>query len=283
MTDMRRQPRVFSFRANRAAECGSVTSSMTPDASFDLVQSVQGLQAGTLKPADLVRHCLATIATREPAVGAWANVAAEDALACAGSAGGSRAVKRYPHRRQRHHRCARHGHGMQFANLRDALGHRGRDGVARARAAGTIVLGKTTTQEFATRGSMPATRNPHSAAHTPGILQRICGRGRCGHGTACAQHANCGLDCPPGVLLRNCRLQALVWLDATGWRQDHCAFAGHPGSAHAHGGGRLVGFAALNRTVQRMRRLGDDQVGSRLKRSDSAARSDSTWRPDSSW
>ena len=30
------------------------------------------------------------------------------------------------------------------------------------------VLGKTTTQEFATRGNMPSTRNPHSADHTPG-------------------------------------------------------------------------------------------------------------------
>ena len=40
--------------------------------------------------------------------------------------------------------------------------------VTRARAAGAIVLGKTTTQEFATRGNMPATRNPHCADHTPG-------------------------------------------------------------------------------------------------------------------
>lgn len=40
--------------------------------------------------------------------------------------------------------------------------------VSRARAAGAMIVGKTTTQEFATRGNMPATRNPHSPGHTPG-------------------------------------------------------------------------------------------------------------------
>jgi amidase len=40
--------------------------------------------------------------------------------------------------------------------------------VTRALEAGAIVLGKTTTQEFATRGNVSPTRNPHSALHTPG-------------------------------------------------------------------------------------------------------------------
>lgn len=146
-----------------------MTSSMTPDASFDLVQSVQGLQAGTLKPADLVRHCLATIATREPAVGAWASVAAEDALACAGSAGGAVgplsgipiAVKDIIDVQGMVTGCNSPIYATHWATGDATI-------VARARAAGAIVLGKTTTQEFATRGNMPATRNPHSAAHTPG-------------------------------------------------------------------------------------------------------------------
>jgi len=40
--------------------------------------------------------------------------------------------------------------------------------VTRALDAGAIVLGKTTTQEFATRGNISPTRNPHSALHSPG-------------------------------------------------------------------------------------------------------------------
>ena len=40
--------------------------------------------------------------------------------------------------------------------------------VTRALKAGAIILGKTTTQEFATRGNLSPTRNPHSVKHTPG-------------------------------------------------------------------------------------------------------------------
>ena len=40
--------------------------------------------------------------------------------------------------------------------------------VTRLRQAGALVLGKTTTEEFAYRGTPPPTRNPHNLAHTPG-------------------------------------------------------------------------------------------------------------------
>lgn len=40
--------------------------------------------------------------------------------------------------------------------------------VTRALRAGAVILGKTTTQEFATRGKVSLTRNPHSLIHSPG-------------------------------------------------------------------------------------------------------------------
>lgn len=40
--------------------------------------------------------------------------------------------------------------------------------VTRVRRAGALILGKTTTEEFAYRGEPPPTRNPHNLAHTPG-------------------------------------------------------------------------------------------------------------------
>lgn len=176
-----------------------MTSSMSPDTPVDLVQSVQGLQAGTLKPADLVRQCLATIATREPQVGAWASLAADEALAraegagYAGSAGipggaGNPGSEGIPGSAGNagSASCALGPLGGIPIAVKDIIDVQGmvtgcnspiyaahratRDAtiVTRARAAGAIVLGKTTTQEFATRGNMPATRNPHSADHTPG-------------------------------------------------------------------------------------------------------------------
>ena len=143
-----------------------MTSPTSPGAPFNLAQAANALRAGTLKSEDLVRDCLATIAAHEPDVGAWASLAAEQALARAACSGGPL-----------------HGIPIAVKDIIDVQGlvtgcnspiyatHRAsRDAtiVARARAAGAIVLGKTTTQEFATRGNMPATRNPHSAEHTPG-------------------------------------------------------------------------------------------------------------------
>ena len=40
--------------------------------------------------------------------------------------------------------------------------------VTALRNAGALILGKTTTEEFAYRGEPPPTRNPHNLAHTPG-------------------------------------------------------------------------------------------------------------------
>src|SRR5262249_56232064 len=65
---------------------------------------------------------------------------------------------------------------MERADMRTELGsvrHAGRTPsrdaavVARLRAAGAVIMGKTVTTEFATR-SPGRTRNPHNPEHTPG-------------------------------------------------------------------------------------------------------------------
>ncbi len=83
--------------------------------------------------------------------------------------------------------------------------------VARARAAGAIVLGKTVTTEFAafTPGR---TANPrHSGAYARRLVERLGGGRRRRHGAARARHPDGGVGDPPGGLLRLRRLQAELW------------------------------------------------------------------------
>jgi Asp-tRNA(Asn)/Glu-tRNA(Gln) amidotransferase A subunit family amidase len=138
---------------------------------LSVVQAAQALRANTLTSEQLVRSCLQRISAREPFVKAWAALDAQAALAAA---------------RERDAESPRSIlHGMPIA-VKDVIdtsdlateynspiyrGHRpAADAavVARARAAGMIVLGKTVTQEFATRGTLGETRNPHNLEHTPG-------------------------------------------------------------------------------------------------------------------
>ena len=58
-----------------------MTSRASPGFPLNLVQAANALRSGALESVGLVRDCLAIIATREPAVGAWASLAPEDALA----------------------------------------------------------------------------------------------------------------------------------------------------------------------------------------------------------
>ena len=179
-------------------------SPASPGAPLNLVQAARALRSDALKSEELVRGCLATIAAHEPAVGAWASLAAEDALARAAVSDASNVIEecepdhnntpafgghcvaaRSPGNENRAACGLRPLRGIPIAvkDIIDVQGmvtgcnspiyasHRAsRDAtiVARAQGAGAIVLGKTTTQEFATRGNMPATRNPHSLDHTPG-------------------------------------------------------------------------------------------------------------------
>ena len=125
---------------------------------------------GKLKPSELLEACLARIAEREEAVGAWQFLAPDRARAAA-------------------RECERGGSRGPLAGVPVAIkdvfdtadmpteygspiyaGHRpARDAaaVARLRRAGAIVVGKSVTTEFAyfTPGK---TRNPHAPKHTPG-------------------------------------------------------------------------------------------------------------------
>src|SRR5947199_2471695 len=133
-------------------------------------QAVALLSRRELSAEELVRHCLARIAEREPTVQAWEVLDAEGALA---------AARRMDRLRDRPPLC-----GLPVgvkdlidtADLPTAYGspiHRGHqpshdaESVRRLREAGAIVLGKTVTTEFAVY-SPGKTRNPHDPSRTPG-------------------------------------------------------------------------------------------------------------------
>ena len=122
------------------------------------------LRAGTLAPEALREACLARIAAREGEVRAFAWFDAAAARAATPAAG------------------PLHGLPVGVKDLFDTAdmptsygspiwaGWRPRAdaaAVARARAAGAVVMGKTVTTEFATRKPGPTT-NPHHPGHTPG-------------------------------------------------------------------------------------------------------------------
>jgi Asp-tRNA(Asn)/Glu-tRNA(Gln) amidotransferase A subunit family amidase len=133
-------------------------------------EAVARVQAGELTAAALVDACLEKIRALDPTIHAWAHLDGEGARAAAqaldtGSARG--ALRGVPIGVK----DIFHVQGMPttagsrpFAHTRPAVDA---TSVARLRAAGAIVLGKTHTTEFAFRDPAP-TRNPWNPAHTPG-------------------------------------------------------------------------------------------------------------------
>ncbi len=130
--------------------------------------------SGEVRAAELTDACLARIALREPAVGAFAFVDAELARAGAGACD--------DHRETGLATGPLHGLPVGVKDIIDTAdmptengtpldaGRRpGRDAavVQRLRAAGAVIMGKTVTTEL---GAMHprGTRNPHHAGHTPG-------------------------------------------------------------------------------------------------------------------
>jgi Asp-tRNA(Asn)/Glu-tRNA(Gln) amidotransferase A subunit family amidase len=129
------------------------------------------MRQGRLTSEQLVRSCLDHIARREPLLHAWAVIDGEAALAAARALDGEPA------------RGALHGVPIGVKDIIDTAalptaynspiyrGHRPSVDAAvveRARRAGLVLLGKTATQEFATRGDAGPTRHPLSATHSPG-------------------------------------------------------------------------------------------------------------------
>ncbi|MDP7487175.1 MAG: amidase, partial [Alphaproteobacteria bacterium] len=129
------------------------------------------IATGELTSRALVDSCLAHIAEHEPRVHAWRHLDVEAALAQAEACDGAE-------------RPAGSLHGVPIgikdlidtADMPTGYGSPIYDGnrpnadatcVARLRAAGAVILGKTVTTEFATF-KPPVTRNPHNVERTPG-------------------------------------------------------------------------------------------------------------------
>jgi Asp-tRNA(Asn)/Glu-tRNA(Gln) amidotransferase A subunit family amidase len=144
---------------------------MTKPYQLTLGQMAQAIRAGKLTSEALVNSCLERIAHVEPEVLAWVCLDAKAALARA------RMLDKEPPR------SLLHGIPIGVKDIIDTDDfmtsynspiyqmHQPTTNasiVTRALDAGAIVLGKTTTQEFATRGNVSPTRNPHSVLHTPG-------------------------------------------------------------------------------------------------------------------
>jgi Asp-tRNA(Asn)/Glu-tRNA(Gln) amidotransferase A subunit family amidase len=132
------------------------------------------IAAGVLTSEEHVRACLARIEDTEPTVQAWAHLDPEYALEQAREA---------DQRRMRGLPCGPlHGVAVGIKDIIDVRGLPNEDGtvlhagrmprrdatvVARLRAAGAVILGKTVTTELASYAP-GRTRNPHDPQHTPG-------------------------------------------------------------------------------------------------------------------
>ena len=153
---------------------GDAAPSGAPACFLSVSEAAALVARGDLSPVELVTSCLERIEQVEPAVGAWVQVLRDEALEQA----------------RRAEQAVRQGqqglgplHGIPFgakdifhaAGVPTRAGTRGwqvlpdedAEAVRRLRQAGAILLGKTTTTEFAFRDP-PATRNPWKLAHTPG-------------------------------------------------------------------------------------------------------------------
>ncbi len=144
---------------------------MTEPYQLTLGQMAKALRTKTLTSEALVTSCLERIAAVDPEVLAWARL------------DGNAALSRARQLDQEPPLSLLHGIPIGVKDIIDTddfitsynspiyQTHRPTTNaniVTRALDAGAIVLGKTTTQEFATRGNISPTRNPHSALHSPG-------------------------------------------------------------------------------------------------------------------
>src|SRR5437867_7482010 len=137
-------------------------------------KAAEGVRAGRVSPIDLVEACLARIRGLDDRLTAWSFVDADGARATARERQGEARAGRL--------RGPLHGVPIGVKDIFDVAGMPTTGGakafahtrpavdsaaVARLRAAGAIILGKTVTTEFAYRDPAP-TRNPWNIAHTPG-------------------------------------------------------------------------------------------------------------------
>src|SRR5437660_8352800 len=143
-------------------------------ASLGVKEAAEAIRTGAVSPVELVEACLARIHTMDGELRAWAHVDGAGALAIA--------REREAEARAGRLRGPLHGVAVGVKDIFDVAGMPTTGGakpfahtrpvadaaaVARIRAAGAIVLGKTVTTEFAYRDPAP-TRNPWNHGHTPG-------------------------------------------------------------------------------------------------------------------
>src|SRR6267142_4796154 len=143
-------------------------------AALGVQEGAEAIRTGVVSPVELVEACLARIHTMDGELRAWAHVDAAGALAIA--------RERESEVRAGRLRGPLHGVAVGVKDVFDVAGMPTTGGarsfahtrptvdaaaVARIRAAGAIVLGKTVTTEFAYRDPAP-TRNPWNHGHTPG-------------------------------------------------------------------------------------------------------------------
>ncbi|MBL8826503.1 MAG: amidase [Planctomycetaceae bacterium] len=136
--------------------------------------ALAGFAAGTLSPSELLEECLSTIERLEPQVHAWVRVDMDSAR--------SLAAQLTAELRQNQRRGPLHGVPIGIKDIVDVAGVPTEAGspwrrhhvapadapiVARLRAAGAVILGKTVTTEYASFDP-PVTRNPWNLARTPG-------------------------------------------------------------------------------------------------------------------
>src|SRR5213593_1942099 len=142
--------------------------------ALGVVEAAAEIRRGAVSPVALVEACLERIRALDGNVQAWAHVDEKGALAAARER--AEEAKRSTVRGPLHGIPVAVKDIFHVAGLPTTAGARpfahsrpGEDApsVARLRAAGAIVLGKTHTTQFAYRDPAP-TRNPWNLAHTPG-------------------------------------------------------------------------------------------------------------------
>jgi len=144
---------------------------MAQACTLTVSEASKAIRAGELTSEELVKSCLESIIKNEKDIQAWAILDMDAALERARMLDRSRPVGLL--------------HGVPIG-IKDVIDTRDfptaynseiythhrpvhdAEIVTRALHAGAIILGKTTTQEFATRGKLSPTRNPHSLMHSPG-------------------------------------------------------------------------------------------------------------------
>jgi Asp-tRNA(Asn)/Glu-tRNA(Gln) amidotransferase A subunit family amidase len=142
--------------------------------NLGVIEAAEAIRRGDASSVELVEACLARIESTDKDLQAWVSVDADGASAAARARDADvRAVRPLG---------PLHGVPLGIKDIIDVAGmtttagaaafahtHPTRDAtlVARVRAAGAVILGKTVATQFAYKDPAP-TRNPWSADHTPG-------------------------------------------------------------------------------------------------------------------